>query len=324
MRAGEFELIHRHFAPLATAPGALALLDDAALIEAETGEEIVVTVDAMVQGVHFLHDDPPDLVARKLLRVNLSDLAGMGARPFGYLLTTAWSGAVDEAWVAEFARGLAIDQAEFGLSLLGGDTVSTPGPVSFTATLLGRVAAGRALRRDGARPGERLYLTGSLGDGALGLKAARGELDGLLVPEDREALAGRYRLPEPRIALGLGLVGLASAAMDVSDGLIQDAGHMARASGVRLVVERGRLPLSAPAARAVAADPALWDGVMGGGDDYELLVSAPAGEAVDAAFTEIGRVEAGEGVVALDEAGRPLEIRRAGWRHFRDGEREPA
>ncbi len=316
MSGDEFDLIRRHFAPLATAPGALGLEDDAALFTSGAGEEIVATVDAIVAGVHFLDDDPPDLVARKLLRVNLSDLAGMGAEPFGYLLTTAFPADLDEAWIAAFARGLAEDQAAFGLSLLGGDTVGTPGPATFTATLLGRVTEGAALRRGGARAGDRLYLSGTLGDGALGLRAARGGLEASLGEDDLAYLAGRYRLPLPRVGLGVRLSGRASAAMDVSDGLAQDAGHMARASGVRLVLRRACLPLSPAAARAVTAEPALWTLVLGGGDDYELLVAGAPALGSEDGLREIGHVEAGEGVVILDEAGRPLEVEHAGWRHF--------
>ena len=318
MSGGEFELIRRHFAPLATAPGALGLEDDAALIAAGPGEDIVATVDAIVAGVHFIADDPPDLVARKLLRVNLSDLAAMGAEPFGYLLTTAFPIDVEEAWIAAFARGLAADQAAFGLSLLGGDTVATPGPATFTATLLGRVARGEALQRGGARAGDALYLSGTIGDGALGLRAARGTLGASLAKDDLAYLAARYRLPEPRVGLGVELAGRAGAAIDVSDGLAQDAGHMARASGVRLVLERASLPLSPAAGRAVAAEPSLWSLVLGGGDDYELLVAGPAALAAEHRLRRVGRVEAGEGVVILDEAGQPLVLECEGWRHFAD------
>ncbi len=318
MSGDEFDLIRRHFAPLATDPGALGLLDDAALFRVDPGEEVVTTVDAIVAGVHFLPDDPPDLVARKLLRVNLSDLAGMGAAPFGYLLTTAFPRDVDEAWIAGFAAGLAVDQVSFGLALLGGDTVATPGPACFTATMLGRVPAGCALRRNGAQPGDRLYLSGTLGDGALGLAAATGELDDLLAEDDRTFLARRYRLPEPRVELAARLVGRANAAMDVSDGLAQDAGHMARASGVGVVIERGRLPLSPAAKRALEARPDLWPAVLGGGDDYELLVASPAGLGDDALLSEIGRADTGSGVRILDEAGGILDLDQAGWRHFVD------
>lgn len=317
-KAGEFELIRRHFAPLA-APCALELRDDAASLAPPPGRDLVLTVDAMIEGVHFLPDDPPSLVARKLLRVNLSDLAAKGAVPLGYLLTTAWTAELPEAWIAEFARGLGEDQRAFDCPLLGGDTVSTPGPLSFTLTALGHVAPGAMLRRSGARPGDLVFVSGTLGDGALGLRAIRGELP-QLDEAARAFLADRYRLPQPRTALGPRLVGLASAAMDVSDGLLADLGHVAEASGVAAVVEAARIPLSPAGKRAGQLDLAL-----AGGDDYEVLFTAPqaAAAAVEALAGElalplarIGRIEAGAGVTAVNDQGAPIVLGSAGWRHF--------
>ncbi len=237
---GEFRLIARHFRPLAGA-GALDLTDDAALLAPPPGRELVVAADAMVAGVHFLPDDPADLVARKLLRVNLSDLAAMGAAPLAYLLTLSAPRATPDAWFAAFAAGLAADQEEFGLRLLGGDTTSTPGPVSLSLTIIGHVAPGRAVRRAGAQAGDGLFVTGTIGDGALGLRAIRGEL-----ADPEGFLASRYRLPRPRIGFPLAS---AHAAMDVSDGLVQDVGHLCRLAGIGAVIEASRIPLS-PAARA--------------------------------------------------------------------------
>ncbi|HYZ32288.1 MAG TPA: thiamine-phosphate kinase, partial [Crenalkalicoccus sp.] len=245
----EFALIARHFRPLA-GPAALDLGDDAALLDAPSGRQIVMTVDTMVAGVHFLLDDPPETIGRKLLRVNLSDLAAMGAAPLGYLMTTALPRGTPEAWLAAFAAGLAEDQRGFGIQLLGGDTVATPGPVTLSLTALGTVAPGAALRRKGAVPGDTLWVSGTIGDGALGLRALRGE-----VADPEGALARRYRLPEPRLGLGAGLAGLAHAAMDVSDGLLQDLGHLCRAGGCAAELEAASVPLSPSAAAALAADP---------------------------------------------------------------------
>ncbi|MBX6320592.1 MAG: thiamine-phosphate kinase [Rhodospirillaceae bacterium] len=322
----EFELIARHFAPLAAAaPGALGLGDDAALVEVAPGRRLVVTSDAVVAGVHFLPDDPPDLVARKALRVNLSDLAAMGARPVGYLLVTAFSDQ-DEAWLAAFAGGLAADQAAFGIPLLGGDTVATPGPLTIVVTALGEVPEGRELRRSRARPGDLVLVTGTLGDGALGLKALRGEL-AMLTEADRAALVRRYNLPEPRLAFGRAVAegGLAACGMDISDGLVADLGHVCARSGVGAEIELARLPVSPAAAAAVAADPALRPALYAGGDDYELLLTAPPERVpalVQAAaesglhLTPIGRIVAGTGVHLKDEEGREIRVRSGGYSHF--------
>lgn len=310
---GEFALIDRHFRPLA-GPGSLDLGDDAAVFAPPAGRELVVAADAMVAGVHFLPDDPPDLIARKLLRTNLSDLAAMGAAPFGYLLTLSAPHGTSEAFFAAFAAGLAADQAEFGVVLLGGDTTSTPGPLSLSLTILGHVAPGQALRRNGARAGDSLWVSGTIGDGALGLLAARGEIadpDGFLL--------GRYRLPRPRLALGAAAVGLAHAAMDVSDGLVQDAGHLCRASGLACTIEAGAVPLSAPARATGRLETCLT-----GGDDYELLFAVPpAAEAAlqaaagEAGLTRIGRFHAGAPEVGvLGPDGTRLAFGRPGWSHF--------
>src|SRR5258708_838631 len=191
--SGEFALIARYFAPLARTAGALGLTDDAALIQVPTGQELVVSTDALVASVHFRAEDPPDLVARKALRVNLSDLAAMGAEPAGYTLAAMLPRDVEEGWIAGFAAGLAADQAEFGVSLLGGDTTATPGPLSLSITVFGLVPAGRALLRRGARPGDLVAVSGTIGDGALGLDAVTGALAGLTA-DDLAFLAGRYRL----------------------------------------------------------------------------------------------------------------------------------
>ena len=298
--------------------------DDAALIDGPYGQQYVLTADAIVEGVHFLSDDPPAQVAQKLLRVNLSDLAAKGAVPVGYLLVTALPRVRDEAWLEAFAAGLAADQASVGIGLLGGDSTATEGPATLSITAVGRVASGRALLRSGARLGDGVYVSGTLGDAALGLQALRGELPGIGA-EARSFLAGRYRLPQPRLALGQRLVDVAHAMMDISDGLVADLGHIAEASGLGAVIEAALLPLS-PAARAViAADPLRLGAALSGGDDYELLftAAAEAGTALMALADElglplarIGQIEAGSGVVVLDDKGDLLAIPVAGYRHF--------
>ena len=239
--SSEFSLIARHFRPLA-GPGALDLQDDAAVLAPPPGRDLVLTADAMVAGVHFLPDDPPDLVGRKLLRVNLSDLAAKGATPFGYLMTVSAPRGTPDAWFAGFAAGLTEDQKQYGVVLLGGDTTSTPGPMSLSLTIIGHVAPGQAVRRAGARPGDGIWVTGTIGDGALGLAVARGKLQ-----DPTGHLLSRYRLPQPRI--GLAIVGIASAGMDVSDGLVQDLGHICRAGGLAAEIDASLVPQSPRPAR---------------------------------------------------------------------------
>ncbi|MDN3566649.1 thiamine-phosphate kinase [Paeniroseomonas aquatica] len=317
----EFALIARHFLPLA-GPEALGLADDAALLDPPPGRQLVLAADAMVAGVHFLPDDPPETIGRKLLRVNLSDLAAMGAAPLGYLMTTAFPRDLPEAWIAGFVAGLAADQREYGLAVLGGDTVAIPGPISLSLTILGTVAPGAALRRQGARAGDDIWVSGTIGDGALGLRVLQGRLPG----DAAGHLADRYRLPRPRLALGAALAGVALAAMDVSDGLVQDLGHLCRAGGVGARLEATAVPLS-PAARAlVMADPALLALVLTGGDDYELLFVAPPGAAAmvearaAAAGTPVTRigefVEGPEEVLVQGPDGAPLALPAGGWSHF--------
>lgn len=316
---GEFELIDRLLKPLAAGcPGALGLTDDAALVRVPPGAELVIAKDAIVAGVHFLEEDPPELVAGKLLRVNLSDLAAMGAAPLGYLTVLARPPRLPDGWLQGFARGLAADQRRFGCHLLGGDTVSTPGPLTLALTILGTVPEGQALRRSGARPGDEVWVSGTLGDAALGLRVLRG----LALPEEEALqLADRYRTPQPRLALGQALRGLATAAIDVSDGLVADLGHIAQTSGVAATLEADRLPLS-PAGRGV---PGAREAALGGGDDYELLFTAPPeaaeqvlaiGRRLGIGVTRVGRIEPGAGVRVLDQAGQPLELGSRGWRHF--------
>lgn len=310
----EFNLIARHFRPLA-GPGSLDLLDDGALLAPPPGRELVFTADTMVSGVHFLPGDPAETVGAKLLRVNLSDLAAMGATPLAYLMTVSAPRDTADAWFAAFAAGLARDQAQFGITLLGGDTTATPGPMTLSLTAIGHVAPGAALRRTGAMTGDEVWVTGTIGDGALGLLALQGRLadtDGFL--------AGRYRMPQPR--LGLALHGVVSACMDVSDGLVQDLGHLCRAAGLGAVIEAARVPRS-PA--ALAAGGAWLPTCLTGGDDYELVMAVPparakllldAASAGGCAVTRIGRFEAGKEVRVLDASGAAISLERPGWSHF--------
>jgi len=317
-KPGEFDLIARHFAPLARgAPGTFGLLDDAALVAG-----LVVTADAMVAGVHFLPDDPPDSVARKLLRVNLSDIAAKGARPLGYLLTAAFPRDVNGAWINAFARGLRVDQRHFGLNLFGGDTVATPGPATFSVTMFGNPVR-RMVQRAGARPGDLVCVTGTIGDGGLGLAELRTPHAGL-PPAQRRFLVGRYRLPQPRTRFGLLLSRVASAALDVSDGLVQDLGHLAKVSGVHIAIDAAAVPLSPAARRLESADPAIRIRALSAGDDYEIAFTLPPGRlnACKAAALEsrtrvsvIGRVGQGRGVSVRGADGAEIALPR-GYDHF--------
>ncbi len=323
-RVGEFELIDRYFAPLARAfRGAGGLESDNAFLPADARYDTAVKTDTIVSGVHFLADETPERVAAKALRVCLSDLAAGGAVPFVYQLSLALPAGWRESWVGGFARGLAADQRRYGIVLCGGDTVVTPGPLTVTITAFGRVPRGRGLGRTGARIGDDLWASGTIGDAALGLLVARGKLNGLGL-RDRKFLEMRYRLPWPRTAMGRRLIGIARATADVSDGLLADAGHIAAASRLAVHIERDWVPLSTAARRALAADPELWPTVLGGGDDYELVISVSprrahalfnAARLADVEVTRIGRFAGGRGV-RLTAAGRAVAIPQAGYVHF--------
>jgi thiamine-monophosphate kinase len=305
----EFGLIAKHFVPLATHPGALALTDDAAELTEEAERDTVVTADALTAGVHFLPDDPPNLIASKALRVNLSDLAAKGAEPIGYLLALALPQSIDDAWLGEFARGLGEDQKAFGVSLLGGDTTATPGPLTIAITALGRVPRGSMIRRSGAKPGDGVFVSGTIGDAGAGLAILQGKTGG---DTGEEFLIGRYRQPTPRVSLGRALRGVASASLDVSDGLIADLGHIAETSGARIVVAADAIPRS-PA--LVRFDPDIVRAVTAG-DDYEIAFTAPGPVPADLPVTRIGHVEPGQGVVLVDAQGREIPVSRAGYTHF--------
>ena len=319
----EFERIRRFFAPLA-GPGGLDLLDDAAVVDCRAGRRLVVTADAIVEGVHYLPVDPPELVARKLLRVNLSDLAAMGARPLHYLLTTALPAVHGADWVAAFARGLAEDQRRFQVSLLGGDSVATPGPAALSLTAIGEVTAGMEIRRSGALVDDLVWVSGTIGDAYLGLAVLRGAYS-QLAPEHRTGLIGRFRIPEPRVELGPRLAGLAHAMIDVSDGLLADLGHICETSNVAARVEVEALPLSPAAKEIVDQRMDSRVSLAAGGDDYELLFTAPASatkaieelsSVLGLPITMIGLIERGKGVRLVDSEGRAIPVDHAGYRHF--------
>jgi thiamine-monophosphate kinase len=314
-RPSEFSLIAKLFAPLSkAAPGAFGLTDDAAVIAPPPAHELVVTTDALVEGVHFRESDPAHAVAKKALRVNLSDLAAKGAAPIGYLLALSLPKSKDMRWLEDFARGLREDQNEFGISLLGGDTTSTPGPLMLAVTALGSVPIGTMLRRNGAKAGDLVFVSGTVGDAGAGLKNSASEY-----------LTNRYRVPAPRIALGLALRGIASASLDVSDGLLADFGHIAETSGVRIEVDAPDIPRSAELKRLAGTSIEAIVEAATAGDDYEIAFTAPASkrEAVFSAakkahtpVTQIGRVVEGEGVKLLDGRGNVIPVPRAGYVHF--------
>jgi thiamine-monophosphate kinase len=325
--SGEDSLIARYFKPLATDPGAFNLDDDAAILKA-SGEDIVVTTDAIIEGVHFLSDDPPDAIARKALRVNLSDLAAKGAVPAGFVLTLALRSA-DDAWLQPFARGLGEDAADFGCPLLGGDTVSTPGPLMISITAFGRVPAGKMVHRSGAKPGDRVVVTGTIGDAALGLDISKGGAVAAVLAGDtaaKQMLVGRYRMPQPRTALAKAVRDHASAAMDVSDGLAGDLAKLCAASGVSAAIDAPSIPLSAAAAGLLARGTAGIEAIISGGDDYEILCAIPengfegfahAAGLAGVAVTPIGTVIAGSSVpIFLDAQGRELLLSRLSYSHF--------
>jgi len=314
----EFEIIARFFAPLA-GEGSFGLKDDAAVIAPRPGFDLIVTTDSVAEGTDFFAFDPAGLVARKALRVNLSDLAAKGAVPHGYLLNIALPPSIAPDWLAAFAQGLAEDQAAFGVTLLGGDTARTEGPLSIAVTAFGFVPEGGMVRRAGAQAGDDVYVTGTVGDSGGGLAIFRRETHALSEAQ-RDALIARYRLPEPQVAFGArALRDVASAAVDVSDGLVADLGHVAKASGVRLVVEADAIPRSG-ALRALWGDEdAAIIRAATSGDDYQIVFTAhPRHRAAIAALgaaSRIGHAEAGEGVV-LQRQGRVLPVLQTGFRHF--------
>lgn len=327
-RSAEDRLIARHFKPLARSPGAFDLTDDAAVLRHPRGQELVVTVDAVVAGVHFLADDPPDLVARKALRVNLSDLAAKGATPTGFLLTLVLPKTVGDNWIKRFAHALGNDATRFGCPLLGGDTVATPGPLSISIAAFGTVPIDGMVRRVGAKPGDHVVVTGTIGDAALGLKLRTDPFAvrrWRLNAKQRNEMIQRYLVPQPRNALAEALRQCASAAMDVSDGLVGDLDKLCIASGVAAVVEAASVPLSDGGQAALAAERKSLTTLLTGGDDYEIVATIPRSRIADfevqakaakVPVTRIGRVVAGRGARFIDVNGKKLAFAQASFSHF--------
>jgi thiamine-monophosphate kinase len=325
--SGEDTLIARYFKPLATDPGAFNLDDDAAALR-PSGDDIVVTTDAIVEGVHFLSDDPPATLARKALRVNLSDLAAKGAVPVGFVLTLALRG-TEEAWLQPFARALGEDAAQFGCPLLGGDTVSTPGPLMISITAFGRLPQGRMVHRSGAKPGDRVIVTGTIGDATLGLDVLKHGPLAVALGDDaaaRDMLISRYRVPQPKTALAKAVRDHASAAMDVSDGLAGDLAKLCAASAVSAVIDIQSIPLSSAATALLARKAVGIEALISGGDDYEILCAIPgdrmeafaqAARQVGVGVTAIGGLIAGTAPPSfLDVQGRELALKRLSYSHF--------
>jgi len=328
MGSGEDRLIARHFKPIARHPGALGLTDDAAMLTPPPGHALIVTADAIVGGVHFFPGDPPDAIAKKALRVNLSDLAAKGAKPAGFVLTLALPKGVGDDWLTAFARGLGADAKTYYCPLFGGDTVTTPGPVTISITAFGTLPKGTMVKRSGARAGDHVVVTGTIGDAALGLSlrkrsgaAKRWKLD---VAMQRHLLA-RYLVPAPRNALAEALRRNASAAMDVSDGLVGDLGKLCRASGVGAEVDVARVPLSRAALAVLVADPKATETMFTGGDDFEVVATVPprklksvlaAARRAGVPATGIGRITAAPGARFLGPDERPLRFVRTSFSHF--------
>jgi thiamine-monophosphate kinase len=325
--SAEDRLIARYFRPLATHPGAFGLTDDAAVIAPPAGCDLVLTTDGVISGVHYFPDDRPENIGRKALRMNLSDLAAKGATPLGFLLSLALPAGIDEAWVAAFAAGLGENAERYKCPLLGGDTDHTPGPASVSIAAFGAVPHGKMVRRSTAKAHEAIVVTGTIGDAALGVRLRR---DASLAEKWRlsEAMSAhlkqRYLLPQPRNALAVSVLQYASAAMDVSDGLVGDLAKLCRASAVAAEIDVARVPLSDAVRAAVAADPAALETALTGGDDYEIVLTLPAerlaafraaGQGAGVAVTEIGRVVAGEGARFVRD-GKPLSFAQPAYSHF--------
>jgi thiamine-monophosphate kinase len=327
--SGEDRLIARYFVPLARHPAAFGLTDDAAAIKPPPGCDLVLTCDTIVAGVHFFPDDPPDAVAHKALRVNLSDLAAKGAGPIGFLLMLALPDAVGDDWLTAFARALGADADRYSCPLFGGDTVRIPGPTTISISAFGSLPHGTMVRRSGAQPGDRVVVSGTIGDAALGLRIRRDPAVAQrwqIGQAGQDHLLSRYLVPQPRNALAAALREHATGAMDVSDGLVGDLMKLCRASGVAADIDVACVPLSAAAQSVLAVEPALIETVLTGGDDYEVLASVPAEQlaafehaaaAVGVAVTAIGDVIAGDGEARFTERdGRPLAFARTSFSHF--------
>jgi thiamine-monophosphate kinase len=327
--SGEFTIIEKYFAPLAAdCLGALGLKDDAAILDAA---QYVISKDILVEGVHFVTGDPARSVARKALRVNLSDIAAKGAKPAGYLLGCVWPESVDEEYIAEFAGGLKDDQDEFKICLMGGDTTvhrAKKAPLTISLTMFGVAGRSGMIKRSSAAIGDDVYVTGTIGDSGLGLSILARKEKGL--KEFKDQLCERYQVPSPRVQIGGALCGIANSSIDISDGLIADAGHLAEESGVAIEIGVDRIPLSAGASAwasnfAGGSDSAIMK-LAAFGDDYEILFTAPpscrraiqmAAQVTKTPVTKVGRVIRGAGVLMKNAEGATLSPECAGFDHFK-------
>ncbi len=322
--SAEDKLIARFFQPIAIHPGALGLGDDAAFVTPPPGCDLVLKTDAIIGGVHFFAEDAAHTVASKALRVNLSDLAAKGARPLGFLLSLALPHEIGDNWLTNFAEGLRSDSVLYACPLFGGDTDRTPGPITISIAMFGSVPEGTMVRRAGARAGDRVFVSGTIGNASLGLAVRKGK-DWKLSEAQRQHLVARYLLPQPRNALAEAVRTHASASMDVSDGLAGDFAKLCRASRVGAIIEVERIPLSEACKAVLAADPTMREIALSGGDDYEIVCTVPAAkaqsfraaaQAVNVPVTEIGEIAAGEGARFLGSDGEPLTFQRAAFSHF--------
>ena len=326
---GEEALIAEFWAPLAHGyRGSLGLKDDCAIVAVERDEELVVTTDGLIEGVHFFAGEDPAAVAFKALAVNISDLVAKGARPFAYTMSVALP-AFERAWLQAFASGLMDGQREFGCHLIGGDTDRTPGPLSVSITAFGAVPAGRMVRRETARPGDHIYVTGTIGDAALGLRMRQdvgaAERRGLTAAR-AGYLEGRFSRPRPRVEMIEAVRACASASMDISDGLMKDLDRLCRASGAGASIEAALVPLSDVARVLVEGGEARLEDLMFGGEDYEILAAVRPDQdleferravAAGVRATRIGAITAGPiGVMAIDAKGQPMAFTKLGWDHF--------
>lgn len=331
--ASEAELIAL-LAPLtAGAPGAFELSDDCAQLTPRPGYDLVLKTDPIRAGVHFFPDDPPEDIAWKALAVNISDLAAKGATPLAYLMALSFPDAPARDWAQRFASGLSDAQTAFGCHLLGGDTDRAPGPLAIAITALGEVPSGQMVRRGTARTGDAIFISGTLGDAGLGLQLQREARDGRhdlarrwgLPDALHDHLIARYLRPQPRIELAHALRSHASAAMDISDGLVKDLERMCKASGVGAIIDSGSIEWSRPVAAVISQHPELLSAILSAGDDYEILATVPQGEqgafqstvrGTAVAMQRIGTVIAGHGVKVLRADGSEIAFNRTGWDHF--------
>ncbi|MFC7290222.1 thiamine-phosphate kinase [Hirschia litorea] len=321
----EFDLIKTYFAPLATSPDAFGLEDDVASLNPPDGRQLIITTDSLVEGVHFLSEDPLETVAQKLLRVNISDVLAKGGTPWAAVLSLTWPSGRDVRQISSFADGLKADLEHWGISLMGGDTTSTPGPLMLGFTLLAHCPQTGPIRRAGAKQGDDIWVTGTIGDGYLGLKAARGELS-LSRPEDVALLAWRYRVPEiPDLSIADLISNVAHASADVSDGLVADIDHIAKASNFQAVIALDDVPFSSAAKLCLEEKKVGRLELITKGDDYQTVFTAPpeAKAAILRAslqhgldITKIGKIQSGQGVLLQRSNGATIPIRSEGWKHF--------